>query len=73
MTARSFFAFWYRPGLFFGHELMAGKLQDRVCMITGSTGIAAATARLAISEGASVFIAGNAQESGSALADPVEP
>ena len=48
---------------------MAGKLQDRVCIITGSTGIAAATARLAISEGASVFIAGNAQESCSALAD----
>jgi NAD(P)-dependent dehydrogenase (short-subunit alcohol dehydrogenase family) len=48
---------------------MAGKLQDRVCLITGSTGIAAATAGLAVSEGASVFIAGNDQESCAALAD----
>jgi len=34
---------------------MAGRLQDKVILISGSTGIAAATARLAASEGASVF------------------
>jgi len=48
---------------------MAGKLQDRICVITGSTGIAAATARLAVSEGAAIFIAGNDHESCSTLAD----
>jgi NAD(P)-dependent dehydrogenase (short-subunit alcohol dehydrogenase family) len=48
---------------------MAGKLQDRVCLITGSTGIAAATARLAIREGARVFISSNSPESCSALID----
>jgi NAD(P)-dependent dehydrogenase (short-subunit alcohol dehydrogenase family) len=48
---------------------MAGKLQDKVCLITGSTGIAAATARLAIREGAPVFISSNCPESCSALAD----
>jgi NAD(P)-dependent dehydrogenase (short-subunit alcohol dehydrogenase family) len=34
---------------------MGGRLQDKVVLISGSTGIAAATARLAASEGASVF------------------
>jgi NAD(P)-dependent dehydrogenase (short-subunit alcohol dehydrogenase family) len=48
---------------------MAGKLPDKVCLITGSTGIAAATAQLAIREGARVFISSNSPESCSALAD----
>src|ERR1039458_5653635 len=34
---------------------MAGRLQNKAILISGSTGIAAATARLAASEGASVF------------------
>jgi NAD(P)-dependent dehydrogenase (short-subunit alcohol dehydrogenase family) len=48
---------------------MTGKLQNKVCLITGSTGIAAATAQLAIREGARVFISSNCPESGSALVD----
>lgn len=32
------------------------KLRDKICLITGSTGIAAATARLAAAEGASLFL-----------------
>lgn len=35
-----------------------GKLQNRVCLITGASGIAAATAELAAQEGARIFIAG---------------
>lgn len=34
------------------------KLAGKVCLITGSTGIAAATARLSVEEGARVFLAG---------------
>jgi NAD(P)-dependent dehydrogenase (short-subunit alcohol dehydrogenase family) len=37
---------------------MRERLPNKICLITGSTGIAAATARLAVSEGAQVFIAG---------------
>jgi NAD(P)-dependent dehydrogenase (short-subunit alcohol dehydrogenase family) len=48
---------------------MAGKLQDKVCLITGSTGIAAATAQVAIRQGAQVFISSNCPESCSALSD----
>jgi NAD(P)-dependent dehydrogenase (short-subunit alcohol dehydrogenase family) len=46
---------------------MSGKLQNRVCLITGSTGIGAATARLAAREGASVFIVSRDEESCRAL------
>src|ERR1035438_9307555 len=35
---------------------MTGRLQSKAILISGSTGIAAATARLAASEGASVFV-----------------
>jgi NAD(P)-dependent dehydrogenase (short-subunit alcohol dehydrogenase family) len=38
---------------------MNDRLFDKVCLITGSTGIAAATARMARAEGAAVFIVGN--------------
>jgi NAD(P)-dependent dehydrogenase (short-subunit alcohol dehydrogenase family) len=38
-----------------GGCLMAGRLQNKTALISGSTGIAAATGRLAASEGASVF------------------
>ena len=42
---------------------MSGRLQNKVCLITGSTGIGAATARLAAREGASVFIVSRDGES----------
>jgi NAD(P)-dependent dehydrogenase (short-subunit alcohol dehydrogenase family) len=44
------------------------KLKDKVCLITGSTGIAAAAAKLAVSEGAKVFVAGKDEQSCRALA-----
>lgn len=47
---------------------MAGRLQDKVCLITGSDGIAAATARVASNEGARVFIAGKDWETVEPLA-----
>src|SRR5437773_2643470 len=47
---------------------MSGKLQDRVCLISGSTGIAAASAELAVREGAWVFLAGNSKDSCALLA-----
>lgn len=50
---------------------MSGKLQNKVCLITGSTGIGAATARLAASEGASVFVVSRDEESLSALAEEI--
>ncbi len=46
---------------------MTARLQNRVCLITGSTGIGAATARLAASEGASVFVVSLDEESCRAL------
>ena len=50
---------------------MSGRLQNRVCLITGSTGIGAATARLAASEGASVFVVSRDEESCRALAGEI--
>ena len=47
---------------------MAAKLQDRVLLISGSTGIAAATARLAAAEGARVFITSRTEANCRALA-----
>jgi NAD(P)-dependent dehydrogenase (short-subunit alcohol dehydrogenase family) len=41
---------------------MAGRLEDKLLLITGGTGIAAATARLARQEGARVFLAGSIAE-----------
>jgi NAD(P)-dependent dehydrogenase (short-subunit alcohol dehydrogenase family) len=46
---------------------MSGRLQNRVCLITGSTGIGAATAKLAVSEGAPVFLVSRDEESCRAL------
>ena len=42
---------------------MNPRLLDKVCVITGSTGIAAATTRLSTDEGASVFLVGNDETS----------
>ena len=46
-----------------------GRLQDRVCVVTGASGIAAASARRLAAEGASVFIASRTAERARALAD----
>lgn len=50
---------------------MSGRLANKVCLITGSTGIGAATARLAASEGAPVFVVSRDEESLSALAEEI--
>jgi len=50
---------------------MSGRFRNRVCLITGSTGIGAATARLAASEGASVFVVSRDEESCRALAEEI--
>jgi NAD(P)-dependent dehydrogenase (short-subunit alcohol dehydrogenase family) len=46
---------------------MPGKLEGQTCLITGSTGIAAATAELAVREGSQVFVASRTREHGAAL------
>jgi NAD(P)-dependent dehydrogenase (short-subunit alcohol dehydrogenase family) len=46
-----------------------GRLRDRVCVVTGSTGIAAASARRFAAEGASVFVISRRAEHARALAD----
>ncbi len=50
---------------------MNGRLANKVCLITGSTGIGAATARLAAREGASVFVVSRDEESLRALAEEI--
>lgn len=42
---------------------MGRRLEDKICLITGSTGIAEATALLAAAEGARVFLAGREPQS----------
>jgi NAD(P)-dependent dehydrogenase (short-subunit alcohol dehydrogenase family) len=48
---------------------VTGRLGGRVVMVTGSTGIAAATAERAASEGASVFVVSRTEPHAQALAD----
>jgi NAD(P)-dependent dehydrogenase (short-subunit alcohol dehydrogenase family) len=50
---------------------MSGRLANKVCLITGSTGIGAATARLASREGAAVFVVSRDEESCRALAEEI--
>jgi NAD(P)-dependent dehydrogenase (short-subunit alcohol dehydrogenase family) len=50
---------------------MSGRFQDKVCLFTGSTGIGAATARLAAREGAKVFVLSIDEESCRALANEI--
>lgn len=50
---------------------MSNRLQNRVCLITGSTGIGAATASLATHEGASVFVVSRDEESCRALEEEI--
>jgi NAD(P)-dependent dehydrogenase (short-subunit alcohol dehydrogenase family) len=47
------------------------RLQDRVCLVTGSTGIAAAAAERLAAEGASVFVVSRTAEHARALADGI--
>jgi len=48
--------------------MMGERLENKVCLITGTTGIAAASAQLAVREGARVFIAGKDERSCRGLA-----
>jgi NAD(P)-dependent dehydrogenase (short-subunit alcohol dehydrogenase family) len=50
---------------------VSGRLLDRVCLVTGSTGIAAASARCLAGEGASVFIVSRTADHAKALADAI--
>src|SRR5262249_9967447 len=50
---------------------MSGRLANKVCLITGSTGIGAATARLAAREGAAAFVVSRDQDSCRALAEEI--
>ena len=50
---------------------MSGRLANKVCLITGSTGIGAATARLAAREGAAAFVVSRDEESCRALAEEI--
>jgi len=45
------------------------RLKDRICIVTGSTGIAAASARRFTAEGASVFVVSRSGEHARSLAD----
>jgi NAD(P)-dependent dehydrogenase (short-subunit alcohol dehydrogenase family) len=47
---------------------MPGRLEGKVCLISGSTGIAAATAELAAREGGSIFVSSRTTENCTALA-----
>jgi NAD(P)-dependent dehydrogenase (short-subunit alcohol dehydrogenase family) len=47
------------------------RMRDRVCLITGSTGIGAATARRVVAEGGDVFIVSRNEDHARALADEV--
>jgi NAD(P)-dependent dehydrogenase (short-subunit alcohol dehydrogenase family) len=50
----------------------SGRLRDRVCLVTGASGIAAASARRLATEGAAVFIASRTGERARTLADELE-
>jgi NAD(P)-dependent dehydrogenase (short-subunit alcohol dehydrogenase family) len=50
---------------------MTNRLVDRVCLVTGSTGIAAAAGRRFAAEGASVFVISRTEEHASGLANAI--
>ncbi|MFN0120686.1 MAG: SDR family NAD(P)-dependent oxidoreductase [Blastocatellia bacterium] len=49
-------------------QQQAGSLQGKICLLTGASGIAAATARLAVERGARVYFVSNVTEQCEALA-----
>jgi NAD(P)-dependent dehydrogenase (short-subunit alcohol dehydrogenase family) len=51
---------------------VSGRLRDRVCLVTGSTGIGAATAGELAAEGGRVAVVSRTAEHGNALADAIE-
>jgi NAD(P)-dependent dehydrogenase (short-subunit alcohol dehydrogenase family) len=51
---------------------MRGRLDGRIVLVTGSTGIAAATAQRAAAEGAAVFVVSRTADHARALADGLE-
>jgi len=51
---------------------MSKRLQDRVCVVTGATGMAAAAARSISAEGGKVFVISRRAEGAAALAAEVE-
>lgn len=50
-------------------DARSNRLRDRVCVVTGSTGIAAASARRLAAEGASVFVVSRTEDRVRSLAD----
>src|SRR3954467_12842445 len=50
---------------------LVNRLLDRVCLVTGSTGMAAASARRLAAEGAAVFVVSRTAGHASALADEI--
>jgi NAD(P)-dependent dehydrogenase (short-subunit alcohol dehydrogenase family) len=52
---------------------LTSRLRDRVCVVTGATGIAAASARRLTAEGASVFVVSRTGERARTLADELDP
>jgi NAD(P)-dependent dehydrogenase (short-subunit alcohol dehydrogenase family) len=50
---------------------VTGRLRDRVCLVTGSTGMGAATARALAAEGASVFIVSRTAAHAESLANEI--
>ena len=50
-------------------DVRSNRLRDRVCVVTGSTGIAAASARRLAAEGALVFVVSRTEDHVRALAD----
>src|SRR5207249_3821185 len=54
------------------HPSWVDRLRNRVCVVTGSTGIAATSARRFAAEGASVFVISRTADHASALAAELE-
>ena len=55
-----------------GRRQLMERLRDRVCLVTGSTGIAAASARRLSAEGASVVVVSRTAAHARSLADELE-
>jgi len=71
LTTRVRSSHGHDPHLDDGPRLM-DRLRDRVCLVTGSTGMAAAAAFRFVSEGASVFVVSRTPDHAQVLADRLE-